>query len=511
MDPAPAIPRAAARWRLAVAAVVLTAVPAAVAPYPPITDLPQQLAQIPLLGDALDGARPELTTRWLAPNKLSYPLLGAAWAALPPRPAARLAAALVAAAWVLSLHWLAARRGRSAAAATLAGVLTFNHAFYLGLFNFVVGLAAFAFWFVELAADPEPAGGRRPAWRTALGTAAGSLALYFAHALWLAAGLVWLAAAWLIRRPPPGRLAAHAVGLVPALALVAAWYPSLGGEGWRSISSYGPASLSRLLPATLTNWTLGGITGWLEPVAMLAVLTWLAVALWQHRGRLRQAVDLELVAAAVLFLLAALTLPDKVDRTLRFASRWMPVGWALVVVALPPPAVRGPLRRAGALAVLALFCLTTAVTWRAYGRQELAGLDASLAALPTGSAVLGLDYVRHSPRFKQPAYMHLPAYAQLLGGSRLGFSFTSLASSLVVRRDLARPDPWTPGLEWAPQLLRDTDLDHFDYLLLHAPAPLAAGLMEQESRLEPVTGEAPWRLFHIADRAGRAPEPAAER
>ena len=58
---------------------------------------------------------------------------------------------------------------------------------------------------------------------------------------------------------------------------------------------------------------------------------------------------------------------------------------------------------------------------------------------------------------------------------------------------VATPDSWTQGLEWAPQLLRPSDLDHFDFALVHAPAPLAARLLEQEERLRPVTPTAPWR------------------
>jgi hypothetical protein len=100
--------------------------------------------------------------------------------------------------------------------------------------------------------------------------------------------------------------------------------------------------------------------------------------------------------------------------------------------------------------------------------------------------------------------MHLPAYAQLLHGGRLGFSFVSLASSPVVKRDLALPDPWSPGLEWAPQLLRSTDLEYFDFALVHAPPDLTAGFMAQESRLTPLTAEAPWRLFSIADHPAAA-------
>ncbi len=397
--------------------------------------------------------------------------------------------------WVVAVHWLAARRGRPVAAALLAGLLLFNHVFYLGLFNFVVGLAVFAGWLELLERDR---GGERPPARTALVCAAGSLLLYLAHALWLAAGLLWLALVALWDRRPLGWQLAAAAGLAPTLVLVGVWYPSLSGAGWGSLSSYGASPTTRLAPAWLTNSAFGGVTGWLEPLTLLLLIAWIAIGLWQHRAGLAAAVDRRLLAAAVLFLLAALLLPDKVDRTLRFASRWMPIGWTLLLLALPPPSFGRVPRRGLAAALLALFCLTTGTIWRGFDRHELAGLETALERLPPEPALLGLDFVRASPRLKNPAYMHLPAYAQLLRGGRLGFSFVSLASSLVVKRDLAAPDPWTPGLEWAPQLLRSRDLEHFDHLLVHAPPELTAGFMAQEERLEPLTPAAPWRLFRIA-------------
>ncbi len=475
--------------------------PAVLASFPPITDLPQQLAQISLAGEALSGQAPGYRVQWLTPNKLSYPLLAFAWTALPPLAAARLAAALVAAVWVLAVHWLAARRRRPAAAAALAGLLAFNHVFYLGLFNFVVGLAVFVWWLE--AVDRAPREDLRFL-RTAAVCAIGGLLLYLAHALWLVAGLGWLAliALW-DRRPVRWHLAA-AAGLVPTLLLVLLWYPSLGGAGWGSISSFGTPVLARLSFAGLTNATLGGLKGWLEPLTMVALAGWIGLGLWQHRGDLRATVDRRLLAAAFLFLLAAVLLPDKIDRTLRFAARWMPIGAALLLLALPAPALRPALRRAAAAVLVVAFCLSTGAVWREFGRQELGGLTTALETLPPAPTLLGLDFVRDSPRIKTPAYMHLPAYGQLLHGGRLGFSFVSLASSLVVQRDLAVPDPWTPGLEWAPQLLRHTDLEHFDHALVHAPADLMASFMAQEERLVPLTPAAPWRLFRVAGQPATA-------
>jgi hypothetical protein len=482
---------------------LLLTLPALAVRYPPITDLPQQMAQIPLLVETLSGDAPAYRVQWLAPNKLSYFVLGATWAALPPMSAIKLATALFAVLWLAPLQWLAARRGRSGAAALIAAVFFFNHFLYVGFLNFLCGVAAFVFWFVELESDPDGV-----SWlRTVLRTAVGAFLLYLAHALWLAAGLAWLALVTLTRRPSWRAASARAVGLLPALALTALWYPTLKQQGWQSMSNYGPSALERLSPAGLTNWSLGGVRGALEPLTLLAIALWIGVALWQHRRRLAARVDTRLLAAALFFFVAAVALPEKVDKTLQFASRWMPVAWGMLLLALPAPDLRPALRRGVALGLLAAFTLTTASAWRAFDRHELTGFEEAIAALPAEPAVLGLDFVRGSPRFKYPTYMQLPAYAQLLRGGHLNFSFVSLASSLVVKKEISRPDPWTQGLEWAPRLLRMSDLEYFDHALVHAPDEVQELLRERDPRLEPVTATGRWRLFRIDNE----PTPETER
>ena len=81
------------------------------------------------------------------------------------------------------------------------------------------------------------------------------------------------------------------------------------------------------------------------------------------------------------------------------------------------------------MAFLAAYCLATAAAWSAFERDELRGLDTALAALPPTPRLLGLDFVRHSPRMKRQVYMHFNAYAQLLHGGRLNFSFAVAARS----------------------------------------------------------------------------------
>ena len=75
----------------ALACLTLVSMPFLVVQIPPITDLPQQLAQIPLALDTISGEAPEYRIQWLSPNKLSYPLLGISWALFEPYGAAAMA------------------------------------------------------------------------------------------------------------------------------------------------------------------------------------------------------------------------------------------------------------------------------------------------------------------------------------------------------------------------------------------------------------------------------------
>src|SRR5512143_2202321 len=69
-------PRAYALWFAA--ALALAALPVATVRYPPILDLPQQLAQIDLAGRALGAEASVYRIQWWQPDKVAYPLLALA-------------------------------------------------------------------------------------------------------------------------------------------------------------------------------------------------------------------------------------------------------------------------------------------------------------------------------------------------------------------------------------------------------------------------------------------------
>ena len=481
---------------LGVATALLLALPPLAVGLTPVADLPQQLAQIPLLLDVLTGQAPHLTVHWLAPNKICYPLLGLAWLAFDPLVAARAARVGIVAAWVAAGFWMARRRRRAPAQAALAGAVVYNHLFGFGFFNFVLGLGAFLLWIEVNEADPE-----RPAARTVLEVAAGGLLLYFSHALWLAAGLGWLLVSWAVERPPSIVRQRQALGVMPSLGLFLLWYPGFVARGWESISVYGPLPWERLSPRYWIPATLGAVHGPLEPALLLALTGWLGLGLWHRRRDLAGAVDRRLLLAALTLAAAALLLPIKVDKTLGFAARYQPMALVLLLLALPPPSLSGLRRRAVALAVVAAFALGTTAIWIGFEREELAGLREALEHLPAEPRVLGLDLYRSSPRVRYPAYLQSFAYAQLVAGGELNFSFTDLPSSLVVRR-VWTSDPWTPHLEWEPEEVEPDDLDHFDFLLAHASQRGHRRLVADLGRLVPVTDGRRWRLYRVVAAGG---------
>lgn len=489
-------PEGLGRWLLWCASSLLVVWPFLVVTFPPVTDLPQHAAQVHLLDEALEPGSP-YDVQWVTPYALAYLPLAAGTALAGPLGGARLAVAFIALLWVGAVHLLAAKLDRPAAAAVAASVLVFHHALYWGFLPFLLGFAIFVPWLLLVRRDPRP-GPQRAALFALL-----AILLYSVHALWLAAGLAWLGIDALLRlRRGTGwqrilpRLAGP--GVVAAAAVI--WFLSIRGSSFATPPLWVPPVWRRLLPSSLVEATFGGLTGVLEPAALAVLAAWLLAATWaglRRHGRW----DRPLLAAGLLFVVAALVLPDKFTNTIEFNHRWMPPGLALLLLAAPPLALRRGLARAVAATFLAVFVMVTAVTWQRAEAEELAGLEASLEALPEEPTLLGLDFLRGSVYLDREPYLQTFAWGQVLRGGELNFSFADFPPSLVAY-DPPRRTPWTPGLEWYPQMVRPGDFGWFDHVLVRAPA----GLHQQIAAapfLEPLTAPAPWRLYRVLPDAPR--------
>ncbi len=499
------------RGALFVASALLALLPFFIVTFPPITDLPQHMAQIRLLGEALADPNGPYRIQWWTPYSLSYALLALCRAIAPPLWAGRLAFAVVALLWVATAHTLASSRGRSPLAAVLASLLVFSNVVYWGFLSFAIGWPVFAAWM--LATDREI---RRP--RQVLLLAAMGLALYACHALWLLAGIAWMgvvtladvARVWRKRgalqqlyRP----LIWRACALAPAATALALWTPGFQASDMRAPAVWTTDPLRRLSPEWVVDAVLGGLRGPLEWLLMALFLAWVVAGVAQHRGRLREAVDARLLLGGALLALFALVLPDRYMHTIHLTQRWMPFAAALLLLAVPAPRLRPPaLLRIVVVGVAGMFVAATALTWVAFERRELTGLVAALERLPPEPRVLGLDYQQRSPLVRGRPFLQAYAWAQVLRGGTLNFSFASYPTSLVVFRS-SQPPRWTPKLYWFPNHLRSTDLDHFDYVIVNG-SPRVHELFARW-RVTPVTTTGRWRLYRVnqSARAGPAGEP----
>lgn len=492
---------------LAALCCLFVALPYLSVTYPPITDLPQHSAQIRLFLEALEsGDTSPYSIQWGTPYSLSYLIIGACWALFGPAHAGRIALLVVALIWVVSVHLLAWRRDKSPAAAVLAVVFVFNQNFYWGFYSFALGAPIFLLWFTLTTGEA----GSRPSLRNGLTLFAVSVLLYMSHVLWFLAAAAWLGLITLVHRPSLRVWLFRTAVVLPVLVFVAIWYPSLSTSSMSTPLLWLTTPFDRLSSFSwLTDAALGGVRGPLESVAFGLVILWLVLG-GALRGResLRE-VDRDMLLAAALFFGMVLVGPDKFMNTINLGHRWMPVCLIMTVLAAPVPKVRPVLRQAVALVVLAGFCAVTSLTWMAFERKELSGLDAALRSLPQNPKVLGLSLMRDSEFVKNWPFIQTFAYSQVLKGGEINFSFAEFSPCLVVYR---RPfiSPWTHGLEWYPDRVTPKDFGYFDYLLVSGNEPVHE-VTRRQDRLEPVTREGRWRLYRvITKRNGPEKEVEAE-
>jgi len=472
-----------------VACAVLIAIPFLWVRFPPITDLPQYLAQVRLLHETIADPEGPYRVQWLTPYLLAYVPLTVAWHVSPSEIAGRTAMLILALLWIVSIHWLAFKRGRSAAAAVLASLLFYNHTVYWGFYSFAIGWPVYVLWF--LLTTRAPASSRRP--KEVLLSLGAAWLLYLSHALWLVVGVAWFALRTAVARTPARTVVLRLAAVSPVLVMAAVWYH--GFSGFSSSTHWVTPSSGRLSFSWIVDSTLGGLRGPAEYGLAGLLALWVILGVYQNRGRLSAAVDRDLCLAAAFFFGLALVLPDKHQNTIAFAARWQPMAAIMLLLGLPAPAWPRRVGQAVALTTAAVFMLVTSLAWVRFERYESNGLRESLDALPANMRVIGLDYVKTSSIVKGRPFLQQFAYAQVVRGGQLNFSFAEFAPMAVVYK-APRARPWTRGLEWYAERASRSDLSHFDYALVNGEArqhALLGGLAE----LTPVTGPSRWRLYRI--------------
>jgi len=275
--------------------------------FPPITDLPQQAAQIRLFLETLhDPAGSPYKIQWFTPYSLSYLMLGVSWGIFGAQSAGRIAMLAIAILWVISIHITASRRDRSAASATLACLFVLNHMVYWGFYSFEIGWPAFLIWF-SLNSEGSS---ERFSLRDALLWLGCALLLYTSHVLWFMAGIAWLVLKGVVFRRPVKEIVVRLAYVVPLAVVVWIWYPSFAGSSMATPPLWGSDPIARLSFSWLSDAALGGIKGPSDSLFFAAALVWVLVSVVQHRHTLKSAVDKELLLAAGFFFALGLVLPD---------------------------------------------------------------------------------------------------------------------------------------------------------------------------------------------------------
>ena len=472
-------------------ALVLLIVPFFFVHFPPLTDLPQQLAQIHLFNETVQGNADDYTINWWGPNTLVYLLLGACASVFPPPLSGKVAALILVVLWSGATLFLGWQRRRPLVVALPVLILVFNPSFYWGFVNFMIGWPIFVLWIIQSLKPLTP---RR--WVTLLVL---GILLYSAHALWFLMGAVWLVLSIAFQPRDWKRSALRLTPIVPVGIMALIWFSVLSSArqsaGFDMAPRWFTLPFERLAPGYLLDSMLGGIKGVWEPLVGLAVLLWIVLAVYSNRGKLRKTTDTPLFVCALLMIVTTIFAPEKYVNTIYFAQRWFPCAVVLLVVALPPPVIDKNLLRGYALGLLLVFSLGTARAWHLYEKTELTGLAGSLDALPEGQRVLGLDFARTSEIIKGRPFLQTFAYAQVFKGGELNFSFAEHHAG-IVRYKTQRKYPWTPALEVSARLVQQSDFRHFDYVLVHGDDAVhtrMAGLQVLQS----ATDSGAWRLYSV--------------
>ena len=526
--------------------------------YVPITDLPQHLCQIRLFIDYC--SQQQLTQgyslNWSGANSLVYLLLGFDWFLFSPIAAGKALMLELALAWVASIFFIAHRNKRPVEVAVLAGLLVFNALFYWGFINFLIGFPIFLLWqtyVVEIQSEPmlsktedhhtSPAmtkhrdrnqllslrknsATKHSRQKTSLKSPDPdrhepeqssraliikiivlSVLLFLAHALWLAAGALYLLVEDIRRRRTVRQMVLHGIALLPIFTYSLVWY--LGFSTARASSAPDTGAhwvintpFERLHPQWLINALTGGLDGPLEIIVVAGILVWIVLVLLTNREQLRGAVHGGFLWAGVFFTVIVFFAPMQYMNTIGFASRWMPIAVTFFLLSLPMPKMP-VIYRSGIPLLLAIALFgTTGFRWHEFETKENTGLTDALDAIPDYASVLGLDYVKSSTILRGRPYMQTFAYAQAVHSSKINFSFAEHQNGIIRTNNRSTQSAY---LEWYAEHVQGEDFARFDYALINAP-PQFHAIFSSLQILKPVTTQGQWRLYRcdhsVAQRKG---------
>jgi hypothetical protein len=428
------------------------------------------------------------------PNTLVYVVLEAAWDIVGPQRAGPAALAALCVAWVLAGFALAISQKRTISVAVLASLFVFNLSLYWGFLNFMLGYPVFVGWWL-LASKPLD-------WKRWFGIVAMSAMLLWAHSLWFgfacllfpllvfpARTEIRVGAAW-------GRALVALSSMLPVGIAALVWIPRLAdarlSQNFDIAPHWNVPFLLRVGPGRLMEKGLEGIDLLPQAIVVL-VMVWLAAALWRAIRDADSVTDLPLLKTAGLAWGVYLFAPDQYLNTICFSSRWLPIAFAWMLLALPPPRARDRLINAVAVSIFMIFSIQTTYAWWDFEQTEFSGLSESLSQVPDNSSVLGLDFIKISDRLPGRPFLQLASYSSAWHGASTHFSFTEHGSGVVRYREKPTNN-WSPGLEWFAERVQDSDFGLFEYVLVNLPEERHSEFAV-DAPVKPMTREGRWRLY----------------
>jgi len=474
---------------------IMAAIPFLVVEYPPITDLPQQTAQIRLFWETVkDPGTSPYHINWLSPYNLSYVILAIGTALFGFIMGGTVTMMVIVILWIAAIHYVASVRNRPVESAVLASVFAFNLLIYWGFYSFALGAPLFLVWLVLNAREgPENLGWTGTAKWTII-----ALLLYFTHVLWFVAACVVVPVSNLLLVRGTRAWLQRVATLIPALVLLAIWSGGVADQNIHAVEApiWSTIYSDRISFATLVNVALGGIWGITEHIIIWIVVLWIAIALRQKRGHVWPEIDKGLLLATGSLLLMAMLWPDLWDISVLVWQRWVPCAVVLFVLAMPMPDFPGAFRKLVAAGAVVFLSVMTAATWISFEKNDLSGLAEVLKALPPESKVVGLDFIKASPRVKGRPFLQVFAYAQVTKDAQLSFSFAEFPRGLVAYKNPPTKS-WSGRLVWHAETVKPSDVNHFDYAIIGVKNERLAQALMEELGLTQVSDTGNWRLYRV--------------
>jgi hypothetical protein len=452
-----------------IAIVILTALPALVLEYLPMTDLPQHIALASILAhhqDAAYGFEAYYSVEWFhTPYVLPYALAVALGNIMPLAVAMRIVVFLSIVAYPLGIVALLRAANKPVWFALLAIPIVYNRAFFWGFIAFELGIGLAIAAFACLVSEHKS---RARDGLFALLT----LAATFCHVYGLAflvalTGLYAVVGGWASLRTRPWNLA-------PILIGIALWaWKSTAQSGYGV--SYSPPLGLRV--QELGRSILGGYQDRSELIILgLAFAGWLALAhatLPVTRDRIRALSPIERVAylAFVGNLIAYFVLPQSTH-----TAKFIHFRHAFLALALLPlcASARSLAKASFLVRALPLIATTAAIlnSWFHFilFDREARTFTPIVAALPNAPKVVSLVFERNGQWMATDPYLHFVAYAQAEKGGMISMTFPAVFWNLPAVMKPDAPVPKSPtNFEWQLQF-DDSAFGYFyDYAIVRMP------------------------------------------